>query len=83
MFVEKKIEKKEADEDLEEDEIEKLNKETKSKDNFAERWGWIASLNSLCDDGRNIILRNAWLRASIIEFLNQLAYLKELSERNN
>ena len=37
----------------------------------------MVSINSLCDDGRNIILRDAWMRANIIDLLNTLTYIKE------
>jgi len=65
-------------------ELEKLSKEElllkkeELKDSFEYRWGWMAMLNSLCDDGKNIILRNAWMESNFIEFLNELSYLKEV-----
>ena len=42
-----------------------------------EKWGWMVSINSLCDEGRNIILRDAWMRANLFDFLNTLAYISE------
>ena len=49
------------------------------KKSFSQEWGWIAALNSLCDDGKNLILKNMWLKTSIIEFLNQLTYLEAVN----
>jgi hypothetical protein len=65
-------------ENLSPEEIKLRNEEM--KDSFEYRWGWMAMINSLCDDGKNIILRNAWMDSNFIEFLNELSYLKEIIE---
>lgn len=48
---------------------------------FSERWGWFVPLNDLC--GNDLILRKLWLETNIIEFLNQLSYIKEKHNMEN
>lgn len=45
---------------------------------FTERWNWYLSLYELC--GNDLRMRNEWLEVTIIEFLNQLSFLKEYNE---
>ena len=45
---------------------------------FYENFGWLIAIDDIC--GNSIIERREWLNAPIIEFLNQLSYLKSKRE---
>ena len=48
---------------------------------FGQRWGWFAWLYTLA--GNDVRLREAWLRTTIVEFFNQLAFIIELNAEND
>jgi len=48
---------------------------------FQEKWGWMIPLYELC--GNDLNLRNDWLNSNVIEFLNQLSFLKEKNNMEN
>ncbi len=50
-------------------------------ESFGQRWGWFAWIYRLAEN--DIRIREAWLRAPVIEFLNQLAFLIELDAEND
>lgn len=62
------------DQDEEENEPESREHEQ----SFTERWNWYLSLYELC--GNDLRMRNEWLEVTIIEFLNQLSFLKEYND---
>lgn len=50
-------------------------------ESFGRRWNWFAWLYRLA--GNDIRLREAWLRAPVIELFNQMSFLTELDAENN
>ena len=61
------------------DEDEEIDNESREHEqSFTERWNWYLSLYELC--GNDLRMRNEWLEVTIIEFLNQLSFLKEYND---
>lgn len=55
-----------------------IDLEPQQSQSFQEKWGWYIPLYDLC--GNDLKLREDWLNTNVLEFLNQLSFLKE---RNN
>ena len=49
-----------------------------SKEGTNERWGWYSALYTLA--GNDIRLRDAWLEALVVDFLQHLSFLHETQQ---